>query len=51
MGHLSSKYLKIIISSNYDLKTYFSEGLIFEDLWTMNNLKVVQKKAFVKTGF
>ena len=32
MGHLCFKYLKMIISTNYVLKTGFSKGLIFEDL-------------------
>ena len=39
LGHLCFKYLKIIFSTNYSLKTGFSKGLIFEDL------KVVQKSA------
>ena len=31
--HLCFKCLKITISKNYALKTGFSKGLIFEDLW------------------
>ena len=32
LGHLCFKYLKMIYSTNYDLKTGFSKGLSFEDL-------------------
>ena len=33
LGHLCLKYLKMIISINYALKTGFSKDLILEDLW------------------
>ena len=32
MGHLCFKYLEMILSTNYALKTGFSKGFIFEDL-------------------
>ena len=31
--HLCFEYLKTIISTKYAVKTGFSKGLIFEDLW------------------
>ena len=33
LGKLCFKYLKMIILTNYALKTGFSKGLFFEDLW------------------
>ncbi len=33
VGHLCFKYSKMIILTNYALKTRFSKGLIYEDLW------------------